>query len=183
MTESTLREALEEAESAIRDACHATAIYGDQPPQLYLDALAKIRAALSPTANAEMVPGAESLRLFAVEIMECWPDGDVDGGFLQDTAIKHGLLAAHEVTEPCNPEGCHCAEYGDFPQTCYRQTAMLSATPDSQERRKEELVAALKKDIRGFISMLPQTEPGVPLYLPWAVSDFTLQALTLRGSP
>ena len=34
----------------------------------------------------------EKLRAFANEIMDCWPDGDVDGGFLQELAIWHGLI-------------------------------------------------------------------------------------------
>ena len=69
----------------------------------------------------------EKLRAFANAVMDCWPDGDVDGGFLQEEAIHHGLLAPHEVTEPCNPDGCQCAEYGDFPQICYRRTSILDA--------------------------------------------------------
>ena len=76
---------------------------------------------------AEIESECEKLRAFANEIMDCWPDGDVDGGFLQEVAIEHGLLAPHEVTEPCNPDGCQCAEYGDFPQICYRRTSILDA--------------------------------------------------------
>jgi hypothetical protein len=45
----------------------------------------------------------------------------IDGGTLQNAAVKHGLLAEHEVAEPCG-DGCNCASYGDFPQTCYRPT-------------------------------------------------------------
>jgi hypothetical protein len=41
------REALRAAEAAIGDACHATAIYGDQPPQMYLDALRTVQVALA----------------------------------------------------------------------------------------------------------------------------------------
>lgn len=33
---------------------------------------------------------------FAVEIMEDWPYGDVDGGDLQDIAVKYGLLVRVE---------------------------------------------------------------------------------------
>ena len=39
--------ALEDCVGALGDACHATAIYGDQPPQLYLDALDAARRALA----------------------------------------------------------------------------------------------------------------------------------------
>lgn len=42
-----MREALEDCVGALGDACHATAIYGDQPPQLYLDALDAARRALA----------------------------------------------------------------------------------------------------------------------------------------
>ena len=61
-------------------------------------------------------------RRFAERIMQHWPEGDVDGGDLQDLAIACGLLTPVTATEPCG-EGCWCAEYhGDFPVTCYRKT-------------------------------------------------------------
>jgi len=66
----------------------------------------------------------EKLRGFANRIMESWPTGDVDGGDLQEAAEKFGLIEPHQVTEACC-EGCNCAEYGDFPQTCYRKTPLL----------------------------------------------------------
>lgn len=50
------REALREAESAIHDACHATAIYGDQPPQMYLDALKTIAALDTGTQEQKEKP-------------------------------------------------------------------------------------------------------------------------------
>ena len=40
----SIPEVLRLAEAAIRDACHATAIYGDDPPELYREALAAIAA-------------------------------------------------------------------------------------------------------------------------------------------
>jgi len=48
--------------------------------------------------------------------------GDLDGGWIQDEAERLGVLRKVEVTEPCG-ELCHCAEYGDFPQDCYRIVA------------------------------------------------------------
>lgn len=42
-----LRDALVQANSAVRDACHAVAIYGDTPPQMYLDSLDTTAAVLS----------------------------------------------------------------------------------------------------------------------------------------
>ena len=83
---------------------------------------------LESTSNetiATLKAECEKLRAFANEIMDCWPDGDVDGGFLQEVAIEHGMIAPHEVTEPCNPDGCQCAEFSDFPLICYRRTSML----------------------------------------------------------
>lgn len=49
-------------------------------------------------------------------------NGDLDGGYLQDTAVECGLLAFVEVAEPCG-ENCNCAEYYDeFPAQCLRET-------------------------------------------------------------
>jgi hypothetical protein len=65
------------------------------------------------------------LRAFAQQIMTSWPHGDVDGGFLQDAALACGLLTPVTATEPCG-ENCQCAEFDDFPQTCYRKTRLLT---------------------------------------------------------
>lgn len=51
-------------------------------------------------------------------------DGDIDGGALQDALTDCGLLTPVEVTAPCDPETCQCAEYADFPVTCYRWSAL-----------------------------------------------------------
>lgn len=48
--------------------------------------------------------------------------GDLDGGFLQDTAEACGVIAPVKVTEPCDPMACACAEAGEFPMECYRYT-------------------------------------------------------------
>lgn len=70
------------------------------------------------------------LRAFAQDVMEDWWEGDLDGGSRQDMAEKHGLIEGREATEACG-EYCRCAEYDDFPQTCYRRTELLTgpATP------------------------------------------------------
>lgn len=68
------------------------------------------------------------LRAFAQAIMESWPIGDVDGGHLQDMAVKHGLLVKTTQNKPCCEEGCTCAEYlapDEFPTECYRHTNLL----------------------------------------------------------
>jgi len=45
---------------------------------------------------------------------------DIDGGFVQDEAVKHGLLVQFEAKEPCG-EHCICAdECGMWPVKCFR---------------------------------------------------------------
>jgi len=60
--------------------------------------------------------------------------GDWDGGDLQDAMLSCGLIAEVQATEPCG-EACRCAEYDDFPQTCYRVSGLgercLAARPTS----------------------------------------------------
>jgi ABC-type taurine transport system substrate-binding protein len=48
-----------------------------------------------------------NLRSFVLDIMKCWPHGDVDGGYLQDVAVKHGLLKGEIRHAPCG-ENCTC---------------------------------------------------------------------------
>ena len=66
------------------------------------------------------------LRGFAAAMLDWDMDGigDVDGGTLQDLAEHHGLLVPVQVSEACG-EMCLCADYGDFPQTCYRKSETL----------------------------------------------------------
>ena len=73
-----------------------------------------------------------SLKKFANLILEHWPEGDVDGGDLQDHAIACGLLKLKTPAprEPCG-EGCTCAEYCDDDEfrngsvMCYRKSEIL----------------------------------------------------------
>lgn len=67
---------------------------------------------------------SERLRAFAQEAVNALPEFGLDGGELQDLAVKHRLLKPEERTEPCCEEACICAEYG-FPTTCYRKTELL----------------------------------------------------------
>lgn len=83
-------------------------------------------------ALKELVRELALLRTFAQRIMTNWPEGGVDGGELQDTAVDCGLLEPNEVSEPCG-ENCRCAEYGDFPVTCYRPTTALRASRKEAE--------------------------------------------------
>lgn len=71
-----------------------------------------------------------ALKLFALAMLENWPLGDVDGGELQDEAVKRGLLVPETRTEPCSEEGCNCAEYYSAEEwgigiTCYRKAPWL----------------------------------------------------------
>lgn len=52
---------------------------------------------------------------------------DLDGGWIQDKAIGFGLLKGVDVEEACSAEWCKCAEYGDFPQECLRETDEIRA--------------------------------------------------------
>ncbi len=77
----------------------------------------------------------DKLRAFATAIMMYWPDGDVDGGGLQEMAIKYGLLSLADPapTAPCAVD-CMCAEYygpDDWHDgvECYRRTALID--PDT----------------------------------------------------
>lgn len=79
-----------------------------------------------------VVPAAEreALRLFALAMLEHWPLGEVDGGELQEEAVKHGLLVPETRTAVCSEEGCNCAEYYSAEEwaegiTCYRKAAWL----------------------------------------------------------
>lgn len=47
--------------------------------------------------------------------------GDIDGGWLQDKLVECGLLHKVTATEACG-ECCRCADYGEFPQECMRDT-------------------------------------------------------------
>jgi len=78
----------------------------------------------------------DNLRAFAQVIMQCWPDGDVDGGYLLDMAVEHGLLAPEIMHAPCGDNEttyCSCVSYGgcddaDFAKgvECFRKTPLLT---------------------------------------------------------
>jgi len=60
---------------------------------------------------------------------------DWDGGDMQDAMVECGLLAEMIAQESCG-ENCHCAEYDEFPQTCYRLTDLglrASRAPDQEK--------------------------------------------------
>lgn len=75
-------------------------------------------------ARIEKLEGARRL----VTVIFAEDRGDIDGGWLQDKAVKHGVLIEVEATERCvDPDegSCACAEFGDFPMTCYRVNPAL----------------------------------------------------------
>ncbi len=84
----------------------------------------------------------DALRAFAQELMECWPNGDIDGGALQDAAEKHGLLKPETRHEDCSGacgNACNCAGMYDAKEweagvTCYRKTELLLGEPCSQKQ-------------------------------------------------
>ena len=66
-------------------------------------------------------------RLLAIirELFRDWPEPaieNMDGGDVQDFGVAHRILIPVEVAAPCG-DWCACAEYGDFPATCYRLAA------------------------------------------------------------
>jgi hypothetical protein len=122
---------------------------GDDVHELHLDVV-KCRALLSQEKAeskallaAEAKPQNEAIRAtdadwkgFAMSILdEHRQDGypsDVDGGTIQDAAVKYGLLVEREVTEPCG-ETCTCADVTDFPTTCFfKSDAAIAATKEQQ---------------------------------------------------
>jgi hypothetical protein len=75
-------------------------------------------------ASPNGVDDLSKLQRFAAAILGDDEIGDVDGGSIQDFAEACGLLVPTTVSAPCSEE-CRCAEYGDFPTTCYRQSPGL----------------------------------------------------------
>lgn len=77
--------------------------------------------------NDELKAERDALRAFAQAVMESWPNGDVDGGVLQELAHEHGLLHCSEQTVPCSEE-CACEYYCVTEEVidCYRPTPLLT---------------------------------------------------------
>jgi hypothetical protein len=105
------------------------------------DCIAVVRGELGSSyyvARAEFIgESGDALREFAVEIMGYWPHGDVDGGDLQNMAIKHKLIAPKnpKPTEPCG-EYCACAGYPTQEEwaegiDCYAWTPLLIGKIDA----------------------------------------------------
>lgn len=70
-----------------------------------------------------------ALRAFANEMIQAALDGgDMDGGSIQEAAVKHGLLAIKQMAAPCRgpAKHCRCAWSTDFPADCYQPTAAMT---------------------------------------------------------
>lgn len=67
----------------------------------------------------ELTEQHSKLAAFADSMLDEFWDSSLDAFDLQDFGVKSGLLVEVEAKEACG-ETCSCAEYGEFPQTCYR---------------------------------------------------------------
>lgn len=67
------------------------------------------------------IAARDKLRAFANDVMRAWPEGGVDGGELQESALRHGLL------EPSDPTQEERDEWGlDERDSWFRKTALLA---------------------------------------------------------
>ena len=95
-----------------------------------------------PASDAERLGEAikivrqrDQLLEFARDILQHWPDGaDLDGGDIQEIAVKRGLLIGRTVNEPCHggdpDKPCACSVYCDNVDfangvTCYSRAEFL----------------------------------------------------------
>lgn len=65
----------------------------------------------------------DALLAFARDIMEGWPDGDLDGGSRQDIAVKHGILI------PCDCGGVENCGREDPDDLCWKLSPMVCGHP------------------------------------------------------
>lgn len=77
---------------------------------------------------------SEKLAAYGAAVLDAHREdfGDLDGGFLQDKAVDVGVLVEVRVEQACDGVGCHCAEYGEFPQSCYRYEPGVQAYLESK---------------------------------------------------
>ena len=72
-----------------------------------------------PTNDAPPID-LDRLRAFARDVMQAWPVAGLDGGELQDIALRHGLI------EPCEPTADEREEHGlEDGDEWYRRTALI----------------------------------------------------------
>lgn len=88
--------------------------------------------------EAEDTSELERLRAFARRVLQVWPEGDLDGGELQQAAVEAGLLVPEQRCAPCG-EHCQCVEYHGHDGmveefTCYRLApSLISILPTNDE--------------------------------------------------
>lgn len=58
--------------------------------------------------------------------------GNLDGGWLEETALKCRLLESVTVVQSCG-EYCRCADYDEFPQMCLQKTQFARALDVSDD--------------------------------------------------
>lgn len=97
-----------------------------------------------------------NLPAFAREVMNTfWADrmlpDEPDGGTLQDIAEKHGVLLPHSVTERCG-DNCACADYAEFPTTCYRMNPELQSADGAELQGMQDAIEARAKQIRASLN-------------------------------
>ena len=94
-----------------------------------------------------------SLARFALDVLAEWPDmGSLDGGDLQEIAVKHNILIPHIVHGPCCDE-CFCGEFYDAEEwlegvTCYRYADWLTRAAQLRNEAVGELADSSPKDLR-----------------------------------
>lgn len=81
-------------------------------------------------AHLRTLAERDALRQFAREMMYAWPDGGIEGGELQESAVRCGLLTEVKRDQWCG-DNCACAEFHDWdddalPVTCLRKAAWLN---------------------------------------------------------
>jgi len=89
----------------------------------------------------------QSLAKFALEVLEDWPDmGSLDGGDLQEIAVKHNVLVPHIVHGSCCDD-CFCSEFYSDEEwregvTCYRIADWLDRQPEQCNDAETPIPAA-----------------------------------------
>src|SRR6187399_1900916 len=110
-------------------AVEQLAAFHDGERGLLISASSRQLTAAKLRALRSALTASEKLAAYGSAILAASREefGDLDGGFLQDKAAELGVLVEIQVTEACAEEGCHCAEYGDFPQNCFRYPPEVEA--------------------------------------------------------
>ena len=105
-----LREALLMAEAAIGDAIHAVAIYGDDPPAMYREALSAVSAALAEPSEVEQLKA--ELAAMTLE-RDGWKAREEQNSRLLDKAEAE-LAACREDAEKWREAICRRTRPADY---------------------------------------------------------------------